>query len=118
MEFEAWQLQGDGFVSRVLDLPSQVGWEGLNVEGDGYIISFIILLEKSPFFKKNFFCIILCCFHAVKVLVFLTMPIDPASDNIPQQIEYLWSLKEAVTRNVTIAVIVSLLEDPLEHLER
>lgn len=50
--------------------------------------------------------------------MFLTMPIDPASDNIPQQIEYLWSLKEAVTRNVTIAVIVSLLEDPLEHLER
>lgn len=52
MEFEAWQLQGDDFVSRVLDLPSQVGWEGLNVEGDGYIISFIILLEKSIFFKK------------------------------------------------------------------
>ncbi|RWR93245.1 Timeless protein [Cinnamomum micranthum f. kanehirae] len=56
--------------------------------------------------------------NAVKILVFLTMPIDPASDNIPQQIEYLWSLKSAVTRNVTIAVIVSLLEGPLEHLER
>ncbi|KAJ8621693.1 hypothetical protein MRB53_030222 [Persea americana] len=56
--------------------------------------------------------------NAVKILVFLTMPIDPASSNIPQQIEYLWTLKATVTRNVTIAVIVSLLEDPLEHLER
>ncbi|XP_077228993.1 timeless family protein isoform X2 [Tasmannia lanceolata] len=55
--------------------------------------------------------------NAVKVLVFLTMPIDPTSDDIPQQIEFLWRLKAAVTRNDTIAVIVSLLEDPLEHLE-
>ncbi|XP_008802054.2 protein timeless homolog [Phoenix dactylifera] len=54
---------------------------------------------------------------AVKILVFLTMPIDPASDDIAQQIEYLWDLKAAMTRNVTVAVIVSLLEDPLEHLE-
>ncbi|XP_058100318.1 uncharacterized protein LOC131245111 isoform X3 [Magnolia sinica] len=56
--------------------------------------------------------------NAVKVLVFLTMPIDPASSDISQQIEYLWTLKKATTRNDTIAVIVSLLEDPLEHLER
>ncbi|XP_073109120.1 uncharacterized protein [Elaeis guineensis] len=55
---------------------------------------------------------------AVKILVFLTMPIDPSSDDIAQQIEYLWELKAAMTRNVTLAVIVSLLEDPLEHLER
>ncbi|KAL5999069.1 hypothetical protein ACLOJK_010019 [Asimina triloba] len=55
---------------------------------------------------------------AVKVLVFLSMPIDPASSDISQQIEYLWSLKKAATRNDTIAVIVSLLEEPLEHLER
>lgn len=45
------------------------------------------------------------------------MPIDPASDDVAQQMEYLWDLKAAMTRNVTIAVIVSLLEDPLEHLE-
>ncbi|KAK9145270.1 hypothetical protein Sjap_005173 [Stephania japonica] len=55
---------------------------------------------------------------AVKVLVFLTMPIDPTSNDIPQQIEYLWGLKASVTRNDTIAVIMSLLEAPLENLER
>lgn len=53
----------------------------------------------------------------MKILVFLTMPIDPESDEVAQQIEYLWDLKAALTRNVTVAVIVSLLEDPLEHLE-
>ncbi|XP_009388052.2 uncharacterized protein LOC103974877 [Musa acuminata AAA Group] len=55
--------------------------------------------------------------NAVKILVFLTMPIDPSSDGIAQQIEYLWDLKAALTRPVTIAVIVCLLEDPLDHLE-
>ncbi|KAK9121617.1 hypothetical protein Syun_019234 [Stephania yunnanensis] len=54
---------------------------------------------------------------AVKVLVFLSMPIDPTSNDIPQQIEYLWGLKASVTRNDTIAVIMSLLEAPLENLE-
>lgn len=54
----------------------------------------------------------------MKVLVFLTMPIDPASDNVCQQIEHLWSLKAAIARNETIAVIMSLLEDPLEDLVR
>uniref|UniRef100_A0ACD5TDG3 Uncharacterized protein n=1 Tax=Avena sativa TaxID=4498 RepID=A0ACD5TDG3_AVESA len=55
---------------------------------------------------------------AVKVLVFLTMPVEPSSEDVAQQIEYLWDLKAALTRNVAIAVIVSLLEDPLDHLER
>ncbi|XP_020522243.1 uncharacterized protein LOC18433200 isoform X3 [Amborella trichopoda] len=55
--------------------------------------------------------------NAVKVMVFLTMPIDPTSDDISGQMEYLWNIKVAVTRNDAIAVIVSLLEDPLEHLE-
>ncbi|XP_064992246.1 uncharacterized protein LOC135584632 isoform X1 [Musa acuminata AAA Group] len=55
--------------------------------------------------------------NAVKILVFLTMPIDHSSDGIAQQIEYLWDLKAALTRPVTIAVIVCLLEDPLDHLE-
>lgn len=57
------------------------------------------------------------CFE-VKVLVFLTMPVEPSSENVAQQIEYLWDLKAALTRNVAMAVIVSLLEDPLDHLER
>ncbi|VAH23136.1 unnamed protein product [Triticum turgidum subsp. durum] len=46
------------------------------------------------------------------------MPVDPSSEDVAQQIEYLWDLKAALTRNVAIAVIVSLLEDPLDHLER
>ncbi|XP_059067114.1 uncharacterized protein LOC131079685 isoform X2 [Cryptomeria japonica] len=55
--------------------------------------------------------------NAVKVIVFLTMPIDPSSDDISLQMEYLWSFKELFSRNDSIAVIVSLLEEPLEHLE-
>ncbi|CAA7024796.1 unnamed protein product [Microthlaspi erraticum] len=55
--------------------------------------------------------------NAVKVLVFLTMPIEPDSDDVPQQIEYLWGLKSAITFSNIVAVIVSLLETPLENLE-
>ncbi|CAH2070182.1 unnamed protein product [Thlaspi arvense] len=55
--------------------------------------------------------------NAVKVLVFLTMPVEPDSDDIPQQIEYLWGLKSAITFSNIVAVIVSLLETPLENLE-
>ncbi|KAL5202449.1 hypothetical protein ABZP36_013401 [Zizania latifolia] len=55
---------------------------------------------------------------AVKVLVFLTMPVEPSSEDVAQQIEYLWDLKAALMRNVAMAVIVSLLEDPLGRLER
>ncbi|KFK26897.1 hypothetical protein AALP_AA8G307700 [Arabis alpina] len=55
--------------------------------------------------------------NAVKVLVFLTMPVEPDSDDIPQQIEYLWALKSAITFSNIVAVIVSLLEVPLENLE-
>jgi hypothetical protein len=57
-------------------------------------------------------------FIAVKVLVFLTMPVEPSSEDATLQLEYLWDLKAALTRNVALAVIVSLLEDPLDHLER
>ncbi|KAE8722683.1 Timeless family protein [Hibiscus syriacus] len=53
----------------------------------------------------------------VKVLVFLSMPIEPSSSDIPQQIEYLWNLKFSVTSSDAVAVIVSLLEGPLENLE-
>ncbi|KAJ4954853.1 hypothetical protein NE237_011636 [Protea cynaroides] len=56
--------------------------------------------------------------NAVKILVFLTMPIESTSNDISQQIEYIWDLKVSITRSDTIAVIVSLLEDPLDNLER
>lgn len=46
------------------------------------------------------------------------MPIESSSNDIPQQIEYLWGLKSAITCSDTVAVIVSLLEGPLENLER
>ncbi|TYG42927.1 hypothetical protein ES288_D12G295900v1 [Gossypium darwinii] len=57
--------------------------------------------------------------NAVKVLVFLSMPIEPSSSDIPQQIEYLWNMKFSLTSSdaVAVAVIVSLLEGPLENLE-
>ncbi|KAK4770277.1 hypothetical protein SAY87_030809 [Trapa incisa] len=55
--------------------------------------------------------------NAVKVLVFLTMPIEPTSSDIPEQIEYLWGIKTAITSSGIVAVIVSLLETPLENLE-
>lgn len=55
--------------------------------------------------------------NAVKVLVFLTMPIEASSNDISQQIEYLWGLKSSITRSNTIAVVMSLLESPLENLE-
>ncbi|KAI4348017.1 hypothetical protein L6164_008780 [Bauhinia variegata] len=56
--------------------------------------------------------------NAVKVLVFLTMPIEPTSTDISQQLEYLWDLKFAITSSNVVAVIVSFLESPLENLER
>ncbi|PON58258.1 Timeless protein [Parasponia andersonii] len=56
--------------------------------------------------------------NAVKILVFLTMPIEPSSNDIAEQIEHLWGLKSSVTCSDVVAVIVSLLESPLENLER
>ncbi|KAJ0014117.1 hypothetical protein Pint_20222 [Pistacia integerrima] len=38
------------------------------------------------------------------------MPVEPSSNDIPQQIEYLWGLKSSITCSDTIPVIVSLLE--------
>ncbi|EOY23387.1 Timeless family protein, putative isoform 1 [Theobroma cacao] len=55
--------------------------------------------------------------NAVKVLVFLSMPIEPSSSDVPQQIEYLWDIKFSLTGSDAVAVIVSLLEGPLENLE-
>lgn len=50
--------------------------------------------------------------------MFLTMPIEQMSFDIPQQIEYLWGLKSAITFSDIVPVIVSLLETPLENLEK
>lgn len=50
--------------------------------------------------------------------MFLTMPVEPTSVDIPQQIDYLWGLKSAITYSDIIPVIVSLLESPLENLEK
>ncbi|XP_073125062.1 uncharacterized protein [Henckelia pumila] len=55
--------------------------------------------------------------NAVKILVFLTMPVEPTSTDIPQQIEYLWGLKSTITYSDTVPVAVSLLESPLQNLE-
>lgn len=55
--------------------------------------------------------------NAVKILVFLTMPIEPTSSDIAQQIEYLWGLKSLITCSNVVAIIVSLLESPLENLD-
>ncbi|KAM7274123.1 hypothetical protein ACFE04_028787 [Oxalis oulophora] len=55
--------------------------------------------------------------NSVKVLVFLTMPIDPSSDDIPQQIEFLWGLKSSIVKSDILAIVVSLLETPLQNLE-
>ncbi|KAK3137961.1 hypothetical protein QOZ80_5AG0362620 [Eleusine coracana subsp. coracana] len=40
------------------------------------------------------------------------------AEDVALQIEYLWDVKAALTRSVAVAVIVSLLEDPLDRLER
>ncbi|XP_022957786.1 protein timeless homolog isoform X2 [Cucurbita moschata] len=55
--------------------------------------------------------------NAVKILVFLTMPVEPTSNDIAQQIEYLWGLKSLITCCNVVAVAVSLLESPLENLD-
>lgn len=55
--------------------------------------------------------------NAVKVLVFLSMPVEPSSNDVTQQTEYLWELKLAVTCSDAVAVILSLLETPLENLQ-
>lgn len=57
-------------------------------------------------------------FCAVKVVVFLTMPVDTLSDGLSEQMEYVCNFKASFLSNDAIAVIVTLLEEPLEHLER
>lgn len=54
--------------------------------------------------------------NAVKVMVFLTMPIEPTSHDIPLQLELLWGIKSSITFSEAVPVIMSLLESPLENL--
>ncbi|XP_062019569.1 uncharacterized protein LOC133736146 [Rosa rugosa] len=46
--------------------------------------------------------------NAVKVLVFLTMPVEPTANDILQQIEFLWELKSSIMSSDIVVVIVSL----------
>lgn len=46
------------------------------------------------------------------------MPVDALSENISQQLDYLLDFKASFLHNDAIAVIMTLLEEPLEHLER
>ncbi|CAM6028202.1 unnamed protein product [Sphagnum balticum] len=55
--------------------------------------------------------------NAVKVMVFMTMPVEPSTSNIPQQLEYLRTFKAAALEGDAIGVIVSHLQQPLEHME-
>jgi hypothetical protein len=53
------------------------------------------------------------CARAVKVLTFLTMPLDKQSANPAQQADLVGRTKEAVAGGEALAVVVSLLADPL-----
>lgn len=64
----------------------------------------------------NFICLFSSSYCTVKVMVFLTMPIEPTSSDILQQIELLWGIKSSVTFSEAVPVIMSLLENPLENL--
>ncbi|KAL6127196.1 hypothetical protein ACLB2K_075238 [Fragaria x ananassa] len=67
--------------------------------------------------SKDLIPIIEHCQEDLKVLVFLTMPVEPTSNDVLQQTEYLWELKSSITSSDIVTVIVSLLESPLENLE-
>ncbi|KAL6123153.1 hypothetical protein ACLB2K_075676 [Fragaria x ananassa] len=71
---------------------------------------------KWNILSKDLIPIIEHCQEDLKVLVFLTMPVEPTSNDVLQQTEYLWELKSSITSSDIVAVIVSLLES-LENLE-
>jgi len=45
------------------------------------------------------------------------MPVEASSKDYNEQLDYLWGIKSAITSSNVIAIIVSLLEKPLENLE-
>ncbi|KAL0032107.1 hypothetical protein WJX77_005423 [Trebouxia sp. C0004] len=57
-------------------------------------------------------------YNALKVLTYLTMPIDPASENKMMQAEYMQLVKEAFMEKDAMAVIVGLVAEPLSRHPR
>ncbi|CAM6108735.1 unnamed protein product [Calypogeia fissa] len=76
----------------------------------------VVRQDLVPLLKRysDDFEIVLNC---VKILVFLTMPVEPTSHQVSKQVEYLQHFKAAVVEGDAIAVIVSHLEEPLQNLE-
>uniref|UniRef100_A0A7S3UDF9 DEK-C domain-containing protein n=1 Tax=Picocystis salinarum TaxID=88271 RepID=A0A7S3UDF9_9CHLO len=52
-------------------------------------------------------------YNALKIMVFLTMPLDPHSEEINKQAEHLKQLKEAMVEEDVIAIVTSMLHEPL-----
>ncbi|GAX82511.1 hypothetical protein CEUSTIGMA_g9938.t1 [Chlamydomonas eustigma] len=52
-------------------------------------------------------------FNALKVLTFLTMPVDPTSSDVIGQLGHQRSIKYLFTKSEVVAVIVSLVAEPL-----
>ena len=57
-------------------------------------------------------------YNALKVLTFLTMPLDFESDHVHMQLKYLKRIKECFLANDAVAVIVGLLTKPLARYPR
>ena len=57
-------------------------------------------------------------YNALKILTFLTMPIDPTSDHLHVQCRYLKRIKDCFLANDAVAVIVGLLSRPLSRYPR
>ncbi|KAK9830387.1 hypothetical protein WJX72_011470 [[Myrmecia] bisecta] len=52
-------------------------------------------------------------YNALKVVTFMTMPVDALSDNRTLQVEYMQQVKEAFLGQDAMAVVVGLVADPL-----
>ena len=57
-------------------------------------------------------------YNALKVLTFLTMPIEPQSDLLSEQCKHLKRIKQCFLANDALAVIVGLLAGPLSRYPR
>ena len=57
-------------------------------------------------------------YNALKVLTFLTMPVDPESDDLHVQCRELARIKDCFLANDAVAVIVGLLSRPLSRYPR
>ena len=52
-------------------------------------------------------------YNALKIMVFLTMPLDPHSEEINKQAEHLKQLKDAMVEEDVVAIVTSMLHEPL-----